>query len=214
MEENSILEEKQVFKQLEGILNLLDRKPYYNNYLIRLLDLIGATILGVKPAELLNIPVNEGETKNSPWEECRAFLGLEKSIEFREIKTKNERIQVLFYHCASLDKTLRSKANLKFLRQIGYPEPYSLEVYVDFLVKRLNQGDFPHEVGIFLGYPLKDVLGFIGHPSLRLVKTQGWKIYGNEKLSVNKYQSFIQARTKVKGFIDSLHSQGIYSHLH
>jgi len=61
--------------------------------------------------------------------------------------------------------------------------PYSVEGYVDFLVSRLNRKDFLHEIGLFLGYPFKDVLGYIGHPSLKLVEINGWKIYGNDKLS-------------------------------
>ncbi len=165
-------------------------------------------MLGVKPAELLNIPFHKDGMKDSPWEECRNCLLWDKSIKFREIKIKNERIQVLFYHYASLDNTLRNKENLKFLRKLGYPDPYSLEVYLDLLAKRLNQDDFPHEIGIFLGYPLKDVLGFIGHPSLQLVKTKGWKIYGNEKTSITRYHSFIQARTKVREFINLFLRQG------
>ncbi|WP_363319187.1 DUF3793 family protein [Desulfosporosinus sp.] len=35
---------------------------------------------------------------------------------------------------------------------LGYPEQYSVEGYVYFLVTRLNRKEFPHEIGLFLGY--------------------------------------------------------------
>ncbi len=199
--ETSSLEDKEIVEQLKGIVDWFYEKPCCNGYLIHLVDLIGATMMGVKPAELLNIPLDEGGTKNSAWEEFRVCFLRDKNIKLREIKKQNERVQVLFYHSTSLDNALCNKVNLKFLRELGYPEQYSVEGYVDFLVKRLNRKDFPHEIGIFLGYPFKDVLGYIGHPSLKLVKINGWRIYGNDKLSNKRYQSFLQARTKVRELI-------------
>lgn len=199
--ETSILEDKEISEQLKGMVDWLHKKPCYDGYLMRLLDLIGATMVGVKPAELLNIPINEGGTKNLALEELRAYLLQDKDIKLREIKKQNGRVQVLFYHCNALDNALCNNTNLKFLRGLGYPEQYSLEGYVDFLVARLNRKDFPHEIGLFLGYPFKDVLGYIGHPSLKLVKINGWKIYGDDKLSNKRYESFLQARTKVRELI-------------
>ena len=117
------------------------------------------------------------------------------------MKKQNGRVQVLFYHSTSLENALCNKTNLRFLRGLGYPEQFSVESYVDFLVTRLNRKDFPHEIGLFLGYPFKDVLGYIGHPSLKLVKINGWKIYRNEKLSDKRYESFLKARTKVRELI-------------
>ena len=40
---------------------------------------------------------------------------------------------------------------------------------------------FPHEIGLFLGYPLQDVLGFIENrgQGSKLVGT--WKVYGDEE---------------------------------
>lgn len=199
--ETLILEDKEIFEQLIGMLDWLHKKPCYDGYLLRLLDLIGATIVGVKPAELLSISINEGNAKNLALEELRFYFLLDKNIKLREIKKQNERVQILFYHYNALDNALSHKTNLKFLRGLGYPEQYSLEGYVDFLVARLNSKDFPHEIGLFLGYPFKDVLGYIGHPSLKLVKINGWRIYGNDKLSNERYESFLQARTKVREHI-------------
>ena len=175
-----------------------------NSNLISLPTAFTYSAIKVKPAELLNVPINEGGTKNLALEELRVYFLRDKNIKFREIKKQNGRVQVLFYHSTSLDNALCSKASLRFLRGLGYPERYSVEGYVDFLVTRLNRKDFPHEIGLFLGYPFKDVLGYIGHPSLKLVKINGWKIYGNDKLSNKRYESFSQARKKVRELISPM----------
>ncbi|HBW38800.1 MAG TPA: hypothetical protein DEF89_27550 [Desulfosporosinus sp.] len=120
-------------------------------------------------------PISEGERKNLALEELKIYFSRDKNIKLREIKKQNGRVQVLFYHFTSLENALCSKTKLRFLRGLGYPEQFSVEGYVDFLVTRLNGKDFPHEIGLFLGYPFKDVLGYIGHPSLKLVKIIGGK---------------------------------------
>lgn len=56
--ETSILEDSKIVQQLKGMCDWLHNKPCPDGYLIRLLDLIGATVVGVKPAELLNIPIS------------------------------------------------------------------------------------------------------------------------------------------------------------
>ena len=56
------------------------------------------------------------------------------------------------------------------------------------LVRRLNRGkDFPHEIGLFLGYPAEDVNGFIRHGA-RCAKCVGtWKVYGDEESARKKF---------------------------
>ena len=39
--------------------------------------------------------------------------------------------------------------------------------------------DFPHEIGVFLGYPLEDVVGFIRHRGKCFTCCGCWKSYGD-----------------------------------
>lgn len=63
----------------------------------------------------------------------------------------------------------------------GYPQTAKLEKYLFCLKKRLCEcNGFPHEIGVFLGYPLDDVKGFILNKG-RGCKCCGlWKVYCNE----------------------------------
>ena len=51
------------------------------------------------------------------------------------------------------------------------------------LVKRRVQKrmTFPHEVGLFLGYPPEDVQGFIEHRGQCFACSGYWKVYANEE---------------------------------
>ena len=40
--------------------------------------------------------------------------------------------------------------------------------------------DFPHEIGVFLGYPLEDVIGFIRNKGQCFCCLGCWKAYSNE----------------------------------
>lgn len=165
------------------------------------LERIGATILGVKPAELLNIPLDQGKDENSFWRQCKLCLVQYPEVRFRFIKKQKNRHLVLFYHRAALDQHLQKKGHLRLLRSFGYPEDYTLDCYLEHLANKFLENDLPHEVGIFLGYPLKDVLGYIGHPSLKLSKIKGWNYYGDVSLSEIKYENYRSARNEVRKMI-------------
>ena len=65
------------------------------------------------------------------------------------------------YRPDELAAILGAEAARAFLRHCGYGE-FGSEAALRVLRRRLRAGEgFPHEVGVFLGYPLKDVLGFI-----------------------------------------------------
>ncbi len=43
------------------------------------------------------------------------------------------------------------------------------------------QGDFPHEIDVFLGYPCEDVRGFIRHGGQGYKLCGYWKVYGDPR---------------------------------
>ena len=42
-----------------------------------------------------------------------------------------------------------------------------------------TQSEFPHEIGVFLGYPLRDVVGFIQNKGNNYTCSGLWKSYGD-----------------------------------
>ena len=77
-----------------------------------------------------------------------------------------------------------------FLLSYGYPvyRKNNVELYFDeilfYLAQRIQSTKgFPHEIGIFLGYPLEDVVGFITNNGCNYKYSGCWKVYGDETYS-------------------------------
>ncbi|MBM7624551.1 DUF3793 family protein [Sporohalobacter salinus] len=158
---------------------------------------IGATVVGVKPAELRTIKSYNGNY--NIWDKCKTRILSYKEIDLIEVNKEKDRKKILFYHKSVLDEQLSNLEAINFLVELGYPKEYDLKTYLDFLVARLKEynfgkRDFPHEIGIFLGYPLKDVLGFMGYSDLECTCKQEWKIYGDKDSSLLQKKRFDLAR--------------------
>ena len=69
---------------------------------------------------------------------------------------------IYVYRPARLQAILGRDAPRALLRAAGYPAAGGCRRCLDCLCARLRQGgEFPHEIGVFLDYPLADVVGFI-----------------------------------------------------
>lgn len=78
----------------------------------------------------------------------------------------------------------------KILAERDYPvgEP---EKCIVWLVRRLRDGEaFPHEIGLFLGYPPEDVDGFIRNGAAGAKCIGTWKVYGNVETAQRKFAQY------------------------
>ena len=60
--------------------------------------------------------------------------------------------------------------------------------------------EFPHEIGLFLGYPPEDVKGFIENHAKNYKFTGYWKVYGDEaeaKKLFDRYRKCTQLYTRL-----------------
>lgn len=169
-------------------------EQYYIRYLLRKL---GPILYQAKPAELLSFPAYDKKSalKIDIIERC--FRSCNK-IAYRIIDYKKSSKKVFFYNKEKLNNLLKQKKQLFFLIKLGYPNKYDMKDYIDFLIEKIANGEIPPELGVFLGYPLKDVRGFMGFPGFKLTKINGWRVYGNPELSDKIYGEISAAREKIK----------------
>lgn len=141
------------------------------------LSLSGAVVKGVKPAELVKL-----EEKCLI---CFKLLSLRLSI------FQLARGFYLVYDKDSLEKSLASPCVKEILQNIGY----TLELHIDLatLKERFVSGYFP-EIGFYVGYPTKDVLGFMGYDGFIYSHTKGWKVYYPSEPSTRLYNIYKQAK--------------------
>lgn len=76
---------------------------------------------------------------------------------------------------------------------------------IQTLKARLQQGyeEFPHEIGLFLGYPTEDVEGFISHKPCKYIGM--WKVYGDVERAQKIFELYEACRQKYEDLL----SQGI-----
>ena len=172
-------------------------------YIKRILEMLGAVILGSKPAEIINVPGSK-EDKKIKLSKIEAFFSNCSRITYRIITTHDGGKRVLFINEKSMEKVLVNKRCINFLKFVGYSSDYELNDYMDELVFRLQSEEFPHEIGVFLGYPLKDVLGFMGYGKNELVEVKNWRIYGYKEISYEVYNNFMRDKAIMKEMIETM----------
>jgi hypothetical protein len=105
-------------------------------------------------------------------------------------------ISLLIYRPELLQRRLSSRTMGAFLKQYGYPQPMSLDSALTHL-KDSWKDNVPDEIGMFLGYPFKDVKGFIHKTSQPWNGRCLWRIYGPTSRSIRLYNHYRQAREEI-----------------
>ena len=109
----------------------------------------------------------------------------------------------LLYRADALESVLMWPQTRSFLHTCGYHlEEECMEEMLYRLAERFSlykEGriDFPHEMGIFLGYPLGDVKGFIEHQGKNYLCSGYWKVYQNEHKAQRTFYLYRSVKEKV-----------------
>ena len=91
--------------------------------------------------------------------------------------------------------------NQRLLEAYGY-HMQNLDEMLKRLAQRVRQISsrnlgFPHEIGVFLGYPKEDVEGFIQNEGRKYLMIGYWKVYSNPSRAKMIFKSYDQAKEGV-----------------
>jgi len=186
----------------------LDTQCHYvfeaDPFLEWLVGILGPVMLGAKPAEILSFNHCEIDQQEK-LKKIDLYFAQCFKMKMRRIPYPCGTVRILFYHPMSLEKALSDRRNLKFLKTMDYPDVYALEDYLDVLIEKMSDCKIPHEIGVFLGYPLKDVIGFMGDTRLKHAKTRGWRVYGDPRVSDAKFEEIQEAKCEIKTLLLTNH---------
>ena len=96
----------------------------------------------------------------------------------------------LIYVCrrSHLQADLEDVNIAQFLQKQGYAQNNTVEGAIHTLQERFRQQQgFPHEIGVFLGYPVADVIGFIQNGGKNSKCTGYWKVYTDEQYAQREF---------------------------
>lgn len=178
---------------------LLDFYKYIENfgdleYLISILKInLAPTITNNKVGNLINLRNASRDLKNC-WEKYKNYIIDELNLDYYEFRNSNKSVLIYFYNKKRLFLKLKEKNIIDFLKSVGYKDCENLNDYFEILSFKFISG-CPDEIGIFLGYPLKDVIDF--KENKKECKCIGyWKCYNNKNRALKTFNNY--NNTKIK----------------
>ena len=136
------------------------------------------TLASLKSANLFNCTAENPTALQMAIARWQALLA-PKGVKLLLLRESGDRALVYVYRPDRLARDLQQPGVAAFLAHCGYTGT-APAACLDVLRQKLAVSiDFPHEIGLFLGYPIEDVVGFIRY-SGRGCKLSGyWKVYGD-----------------------------------
>lgn len=157
-----------------------------------LLHCSAPALCGIKPASLFSMNGVLFALGKQKLREYQPHFSKQKRY-LVSLKKDDGRILFFVYDQTLLKKIVQDQNNSAYLRSKGYPTDRGFQAVLATLLHRLSANvQFPHEVGLFLGYPLVDVIGFETQQAHGSRYSGYWKVYGNvenARRTMNQYKS-------------------------
>lgn len=190
-------------EQAAKFFNIINSYNDFEYLLLVIISNCAPTLKKQKTASLINFS-NNVRGLNVLWKRYKYKVKRKLNINFFELKKDENSIIVLFYDDELLELSVKDKRNISFLERFGYNNGMNVYECLNLLSKRY-QNMCPHEMGVFLGYPIEDVIAFVDYPNVKCKLTGYWKVYYNEeraKVIFNNYDLIKQNITELilKGY--------------
>lgn len=152
------------------------------------------TLAGLKTGNMFNCSFsNSEEMKDSVRKLNKIFV--KKGLRVLPLRYRNNSALIYVYRPSKLSQDLQDDTACRLLAERGYNTDIP-ERCILHLIKRLgNSEEFPHEIGLFLGYPPQDVCGFIENRAEGCKCVGCWKVYGDEAAAQKTFEKFKKCTT-------------------
>ena len=144
----------------------------------KLIKFCSPTLVGFKCGSLFKVKCDN----SYPLDKILAQYNIKyngKGVFFINLLKRDNSSLIYVYRPLKLTKNLSSIAAHNFLKSYGY-KLNDLESDLNYLKYRFESlQKTPHEIGVFLGYPIWDVKGFIDNKGKDFKYCGTWKVYNN-----------------------------------
>ena len=147
------------------------------------------TLAGLKCANLVRLtgPRAELEAAAQAWKATHERGG----VQVRTARWDGESALLCLYREGHLRREWEKPGAADFLRRHGYEPGAAVQENVELLLRRIARRPcFPHEIGLFLGYPLEDVQGFIENCGKNYRLCGCWKVYGDPQAALRCFARY------------------------
>lgn len=152
------------------------------------------TLASLKTASLFTLELCRHEELNAALREWNKRLS-DKGVAMLALHETAERALIYVFRIKKLQSALYCPRVEGFLRENGYKNAGVGTALATLRAHLVELKGFPHEIGIFLGYPLDDVIGFIRNNGRNCKCAGCWKVYCNECEAAKTFARFKKCET-------------------
>lgn len=144
------------------------------------------TLAGLKTGNLFACPREGGGDIRESLRDLNRRM-VPRGVRILPVKEVGDRTLLYMYRPEKLARDLRNPLAEQILGAREYPLRDTERCVFEMLRRLREEKEFPHEVGLFLGYPAEDVNGFmtVGPQGARCVGT--WRVYGDEAAAKKRF---------------------------
>lgn len=147
------------------------------------------TLAGIKTGSLYRFPyADRKEMIRSirAWNRKLAPKGVVLTV----LRFRQQDALIYAFRPKQLRRDFQSQSVASILKEFGYA-PQKAEACIATLSRKISEGEsFPHEIGLFLGYPPEDVEGFIENRANGYKTVGYWKVYGNVAEAERRFEAY------------------------
>ena len=136
------------------------------------------TLAGIKTGNIFCCDYN---TKEELWVFLRGSNQklVKKGLRVLPLRLENGRAMIYVHGTAT-----------RLLNERNYTTHSTDRCVLELMAQLKRNAEFPHEIGLFLGYPPEDVDGFIENGAANSKYTGLWKVYGNVDAAIKTFAKY------------------------
>ena len=113
-----------------------------------------------------------------------------KGLRVLPLRLVKQRALIYIFRPLYLKRDLSESIAKRLLITQGYPIENPDKCILKLMANLYSNEDFPHEIGLFLGYPPEDVKGFIENKASDCKCTGCWKVYSDEENAIKTFNKY------------------------
>ena len=158
-------------------------------------------LAGIKPANLVSFP-----SADIQWCDTYNAILNEQGIYFTPLCVCENRTQILVYRKDLLACLCFHPQVVAALQYFGYRPESGLDAIIMRLKERMAvltgvrnrhcRDSFPHEIGLFLGYPADDVMQYVKTGGRNCLFCGYWKVYSNPEQALQVFHQYTECKER------------------
>jgi len=147
------------------------------------------TLAGLKTGNLFSFHYQDRTAMSNSIREWNRKLR-EKGIRVIPLRYSDGNTLIYMYRPSMLKNDMENTEADRLLKKYGYLSENCGGCVVQLIQRLAESKEFPHEIGLFLGYPPEDVDGFIKNRACGFKCVGCWKVYGDKERAEKMFTRF------------------------